>query len=555
MTQTPQEMFDNALQHHRAGRLDDAERLYQEVVALDPGHTNSLHCLGLIASKKGRHEAAADLIGQAISHADNIPVFHYNLGRVLGEQDKAGEAAACYERAIALNPNFAEACNNLGALLIELDRLGEAVKYCERAVTINPNFAEAWNNLGGALRKQDRLDESAACFRRVLAIRPDLPDVHCSLANILVVQGSFNDALSHYADAIAARPDYVEAHYARAGIKTFRQGDPDLAALEALAEKRGLTENQALCVHFALGKALEDCGEYDRAFEHFKKGNGLKHRQIRYDEKEAFRDFLCITEAFDSTIFKRRRGAGDPSPAPIFIVGMPRSGTTLVEQILSSHPLVHGAGELVDFDKATGSVMGAGSRPGKYRQSIPALDTHTLRRLGENYLARLPVPPKGKLRITDKLPFNFFNIGLIHLALPNARIIHVKREPTDTCVSCFTNLFKSGNEFSYDLAELGRFYRYYRALMTHWRSVLPPGAMIEVTYEDVVDNIEEQARRLLDYCGLPWDERCLDFHKSGRPVNTASAAQVRQPLFRSSLQRWRRYESGLVPLLQELVRR
>jgi hypothetical protein len=222
---------------------------------------------------------------------------------------------------------------------------------------------------------------------------------------------------------------------------------------------------------------------------------------------------------------------------------MPRSGSTLIEQILASHPQIQGAGELTTLEK-----MEAG-----YPESYSALDGPALRRLGESYLAQMPLLANGKVRIVDKLPGNFLRVGLIRLMLPNARIIHTTRNPIDTCVSCYSKLFTVGLPFTYDLGELGRYYRAYSELMAHWRSVLPPGAMLDVSYEDVIDDLEGQARRLIDYCGLPWDDRCISFYRTIRPVKTASAVQVRQPLFRSSLQRWRRYEAGLGPLLDELA--
>ena len=292
----------------------------------------------------------------------------------------------------------------------------------------------------------------------------------------------------------------------------------------------------------------------DRAFEHLLQGNALKRREVDYNEAAHQRTFQAIAEAV------RRQPARSlcaaraiPRRLPIFIVGMPRSGSTLVEQILASHPQVHAAGELKNLDRVVQRRVRRGTA-GRFlfRRASAALDADGLRRLGQAYLASLPPLADGKTRITDKAPSNFFHVGLIRLILPNARIIHTMRDPVDTCVSCFSRLFTHGQAFSYDLAELGRYYRWYHELMDHWRSVLPAGAMLDVSYEDVVDNLEEQARRLIDYCGLPWDDRCLSFHETSRPIATASNVQVRQPLYRSSLARWRRYEAYLEPLLAEL---
>jgi hypothetical protein len=273
---------------------------------------------------------------------------------------------------------------------------------------------------------------------------------------------------------------------------------------------------------------------------------------VKYDETAAVQQFERNRRMFDAALFDRFREVGDPSSVPVFVLGMPRSGSSLIEQILASHPQVHGAGELKDLATAVRSVLHSRGRTGQSMNEVSALDGETLREMGKAYLAGLPAMGDPIVRIVDKMPGNFLNIGLIHLILPNARIIHTVRDPLDTCFSCYSKLFTAGQDFSYDLAELGRYYAAYAGMMNHWRSVLPPGAMLDVIYEDVVDDLEGQARRLIEYCGLPWDERCIRFHQTARTVRTGSVAQVRKALFRSSLQRWRRYEPWLAPLREEL---
>ena len=271
-----------------------------------------------------------------------------------------------------------------------------------------------------------------------------------------------------------------------------------------------------------------------------------------YHEAADQQFFRLIAKTFDAGLVERFAGAGDPSPVPIFVLGMPRSGSTLVEQILASHPQIHAAGEMTNLDRVVRSLRDTVGRPIRFPQCAGGFDTESLRRIGQAYLASLPPLPEGKTRITDKLPSNFIYVGLIRMILPNARIIHTVRDPVDTCVSCFSRLFGAGHAYCYDLAELGRYYRAYHELMAHWRAVLPAGSMLDVAYEDVVGDLETQARRLIDYCGLPWDDRCLSFHTTSRTVSTASNLQVRRPLYRSSVQRWRRYEAHLQPLLTEL---
>ena len=307
-------------------------------------------------------------------------------------------------------------------------------------------------------------------------------------------------------------------------------------------------EDQKVELHFALAKAYNDLKRYEPAFEHLQKGNAIKRRRVSYGEALDMEFSRAIAASFTSELFETRRGAGDPSDVPVFVVGMPRSGTTLVEQILASHPSVFGAGELMYMYRLAES----GHAGGNFPFDIASLPDDALRRFGGFYAARVrALAPQAK-RIVDKLPANFRLVGLIRLALPNARIIHVRRDPLDTCFSCYSKLFSQNLDFTYDLGELGRYYKAYDKLMEHWRNVLPEGAMLEVQYEDLVSDFEPQARRLIAYCGLEWDDGCLSFHKTVRPVRTASAGQVRQPVFKTSIGRWRPYREHLRPLLDAL---
>lgn len=497
---------------------------------------------------------ALDQPGSADRTGDSPRSFQALYDEALGLQ-KAGrndEAAALYDRAVFLRPDSFDAHINLGVALSALGRLDDAAMHFERAISIDPRHAGAHNNLGIVLTAMGRFERAAAHHHRALELDPNLPDAHAALAGISKYRGRLDEAMAEYGRAIALRPDYADAHFGRAEIKTFRPGDPELLALQALAARNELPPNEAILVFFALSKALEDCGDYAPAFEYLRKGNALKHAQMRHDEPGVIRLFQRVSTLFDPALLDRFAGAGDPSSVPIFVVGMPRSGSSLIEQILSSHPQVSGVGETGDLQSAERTVFTAGGLPVAFPEYVPRIDSAALQRLAQNYLARLPVPAGGQLRIVDKTLTNFLKIGLIRIALPNARIIHTMRDPVDTCLSCYSRLFAMGQPFTYDLAELGRYYCLYRGLMSHWRSVLPQGAMLDVSYEQVVDDLEGQTRRLLEYCGLPWDDRCLSFHKSTTEVRTASSVQVRQPLFRSSVQRWRRYEPWLGPLLREL---
>ena len=535
------------------GKHAPAAACYRRTLILNPDHAQAHNNLGFTLQAQGKLAESVACFERAVAAKPDFVEAHYKLGRSLQDLERYHEAAACYVRTIALDPRHAGAYNNLGYLRYVEGKLDDAVDEYRRALSIDPNYADAYNNLGYALHDQGKYAQAIVSFERAISIQPDYAEAINNLGNVVKDLGDPERAVTLYDRALALKPDYAQAHFNRADIKTFSRADPSLHDLENLAARAGdLPAKQAPYVHYALAKALEDIADYAASFEQIVKGSALRRGQIVYDEVGTRAFFHRLAAAFDAEAIDRLQGRGCASSLPIFIAGMPRSGTTLIEQILSGHPLVHAAGELTVLDAVAADAFRAdGAHPG-YPECLRGIDDDTLARLGDAYIGRLPKRSDLKARVTDKLPGNFINIGLIHLALPNARIIHVVRDAADTCMSCFSKLFREGQEFSYDLAELGRYYRYYSQLMDHWRSVLPQGAMLEVRYEDVVDDLEGQSRRITDYCGLPWDDRCLSFHETERAVGTASALQVRRPIYRSSLQRWRRFAAYLEPLLREL---
>jgi len=574
-------------EHQRAGRLDEAERLYRKILSIDPHHADSLQLLGLVAYQRGRFELAVDILNQAIANSPNDSGAAFRLGLALKAQGKLAEAVTSYERAIALKPDFAEAHNNLGNALQAQGKLTEAVASYQRAIAIKADYAKARSNLGNALQAQGKLTEAVASYQRAIAIKADYAEAHNDLGNALRDQGKVTEAVASYQRALAIKPDDAKAHYnlglalqekgeleqsrklleraieldpdhaasyrGLGDTKSFSAGDPHLGAMERMArEVTSLSPAQQIELHFALAKAYEDIGDYSASFEHLLKGNALKRQKVTFDVTATCDSLARIQQTFTPQLMRERRNVGDPSPVPVFVIGMPRSGTTLIEQILASHPRVFGAGELDDIASNVAMLRRDDGLSAGFPELVPSMTAAELRQFGSNYVNRLKSIAPEAQRITDKMPINFVYAGLIHLVLPHARIIHARRDPLDTCLSCFATLFAKGQQFTYDLAELGQFYRAYDRLMQHWRAVLPSGVMLEVQYEELVADLEGQARRIVDHCGLQWDEACLLFHETERPVRTASAVQVRQPIYHTSVGRWRRYERQLAPLIEVL---
>ncbi|HEV8028770.1 MAG TPA: sulfotransferase [Stellaceae bacterium] len=572
--------LQTALSLHQQGRLAEAESLYQALLDADRDHFDVLHALGILRCQQRRYEEARGLFLHALRQKPGSPEAHYNLATALEGLKHPEEAVLHYREALALRPDFYPAHNNLANVLKALDQREEAIVHYRRALAIRPDFAIAHNNLANTLQALGRRDEAETHYRRAIGFKPDYAEAHNNLGNVLRVLGRGEEAVQCYRRALAFEPRYLEAHNnlgnalkelgqfeeAAASFKKALELDPKcvaayhdlalatkvkadepwLAAMEKLAsDSDGLKPRDRAGLHFALAKTSEDLERHDEAFRHMLAANALKRREIAYDEARTFARFARIRELVTAELLRQKAGSGDPSRAPIFILGMPRSGTTLVEQILASHPDVFGAGEIDDL------TLLAEAMP--YPEGLPEASADQLRALGAGYVAGVRARAGAALWITDKMPSNFYYVGLIRLALPNARIIHTRRDPIDTCLSCFSKLFVGvAQPFSYDLRELGRYWRQYDALMAHWRQVLPEGAMLEIPYEELVADLETQARRLVAYCGLDWNDACLAFHETRRAVRTASAVQVRHPVYKSAVGRWRIYEEQLAPLIEEL---
>lgn len=543
------ESLARAAELQRDGRFDQALRLYRGILADRPGHVDALNLGGVALVQLGRAAEALPLLHRAAAAARDRADVHYNLGGALKALGRLADATAAYRRALAIEPDDAPSLNNLGFVLSEMGEYAAAETALQNAVTIEDDYAEAHNNLGAVLTELGRLDEATAAIGRALALRPDFAAAHNNLGMALRDNGKIDEAVAAFRRAIAAEPDRAEAYGNLYGLKTVAATEPDITAMGALLARPSVTDRDAIVLGFALASAHESRGDHDAAFGFLDRANRLKRASIEYDGDARESMIRRITAVFDRDLVARRVGQGCPSPAPIFVIGMPRSGTSLVEQILASHSQVSGGGELRvlpslvdDLDRRTRT---------RYPDFVAGLAAQEFRRLGESYVAGAARRATPGLRFTDKLPDNFLHVGLIHLILPSATIVHCVRDPVDTCVSCYKVNFATGMGFAYDLGELGRYYRLYDALMEHWRAILP-GRSVDVSYETLVSSPEAEIRKLLEFCQLGWEDGCLGFHQTARAVRTASAAQVRQPIYTSSVGRWKPYERHLTPLLEAL---
>ncbi len=535
-------------------RFAEAETEYRRALAINPSYAEAYNNLGSVLRDLERPAEAETAYKRALTLKPNYLEAINNLILAYKDLKQFDEGLAVAQQALKLSPQNADALAYMGAILVEQERLDAAFDALRKSLAIAPNKAETLNMLGRAYFEADEPVKAIETYQRAIALKPDFADPYNNMGNALKELGRFDEALRAFETCLALSPESIGTYVNLVDAHKFRSNnDRHLKAIEAqLANADSLSDERRMQMSFAAGKVYDDLKRYDEAFPLFLRGNALKRKSIAYDEPTILGYFDRLKSVITAELIREKSGGGVASQTPIFVLGMPRSGTTLVEQILASHSRVTGAGELKDLSNTVNSVRKKDGTNVPFPELVPVTTPAEIARIGEAYLQKLMRRAPGAERITDKMPSNFYFLGLIHLALPGAKVIHTNRNAVDTCVSCFSKLFAGEQSQTYDLGELGRYYRAYHGLMAHWREVLPAGAFLDVQYEEVVADTEAQARRILDYCGLEWDARVLDFHRNDRPVKTASSSQVRQPIYSSSVARWRNYEKFLGPLLQEL---
>lgn len=549
-TPTAAQLLREAADHFGTGQWPAAVDCCRRILRQSPGHPEALHLAGAAFLQQGALREAVDWIGRALRAAPEMAQAHNNLGAACHRMGKTAEAERSFRRAVELDAGNPDFHKNLGMILQQLGREEEALATTQKALELSPEHPGAHNTLGLIYADRGEPDRAAEHYRRALRAKPDYAEARHNLGWLLEQRGDFDEARRAYRQSLAARPGFYRAWYALSRVDTAARDDPAFAQLERLKSARPLAPHAGADLYFALGKMYEDIGEYTAAFTHFRRGNA--YRQLmpgqQFDPAAYDRAVDGLIDGTPAAVFDGKEAIGDSTERPVFVVGMPRSGTTLLEQVLAAHPRVAGAGESGGIGALSNRCL---REAGGATRAIENMTPDTARSFANAYRDSVAHYETGAERIVDKMPDNFQALWFIACVFPRATLIHLRRDARDTCLSCYKTHFFRGHPYANDLVTLGRYYRDYARLMEHWHRVLPH-AVHRVRYEDLVTDFEETVAGVLAFAGLAWHDDCLHFHRNTRRISTASSYQVRQPLYTGSVEKWRRYEPHLGPLLAEL---
>ena len=525
--------------HAQAVRL---QALPRELLAV----TNHIHEGRIFRAE----EIARAFLQRHPTHVEGMRLLA-DIGSRLGVQE---DADFLLESAVELEPENIQLRLDYIQVLRKRQKFSAALEQAKFLMARDPDSPVFQSHYAIESMQAGDYETALSYFDRVLKILPDDPATLVSRGHALKTYGRTEDAITSYRRATEVSPGHGDAWYGLANLKTYRFSDTELADMEAQAASSDLDHPSRIHIAFALGKAREDREDYDKAFAAYAQGNALKHQTVRYTTEQMQAELTAQKAHCTAGLFEKQGGKGYAAPDPIFIVGLPRAGSTLIEQILASHPDVDGTLELPNILSLAHRLRGRSQITDRerYPRILHELPAEDLAALGKEYIDNTRIHRQGAPFFTDKMPNNFRHLGLIHLILPNAKIIDARRNPMDCCWSGFKQLFAEGQEFTYSLEDIGHYYREYVVMMEYWDAVLPPGRILRVQHENVLDDLDDQVRRLLDYCGLPFDARCVNFHETRRAVRTASSEQVRQPINKSGLEQWRPYEAHLGPLKNAL---
>jgi Flp pilus assembly protein TadD len=542
-------------QRHRAKDFGAATELYMRAVDADPANAEALMLLGLVCHQESRMGEAEGWYRRALALRPGDADLHFKLAMALMSQEKAEEAAQQLRETVRLRPDAAEAWNNLGGVLHLQGKTEESIQCYREALRLRPDYAEVCLNLGSALRENEQTEVGLHWYREAVRLQPDRPKALNNLATALLETGAVVEAEAYLRRSLSITPNSAQVLYALMANGLYTETDPDAEQLRTLLDNPNLPMLEGSFLHTTLANLLDREGRFDEAFPHFREANRLRREDARkmsgtFDAAEHARIVDRIIAAFAPAFFENARGFGSESQVPVFIVGMPRSGSSLVEQILTYHPEAAGVGELRDLPRLADKLPERLGTPERYPECVHALDAASVWSMAEAYLNRVRDLAGVHRRVTDKLLENFLQLGLIAVLFPRAHVIHCRRDPLDTCISCFCQVFRTMN-FTWDLEDFAVYYQNYERLMAYWQSVLPM-PVHEIIYEKLVAEPERECRRLIEFCGLDWNERCLRFHENPRSVRTVSKLQVRRPIYDSSIGRWQRYAKHLAPVRKAL---
>ena len=531
-----------------AGRKAEVERVVAQITTLESLPVAIVTAFSMFADGE-IHQAEQLVRKYLLTHGDHIEGMRL-LAQIGVKVDVLDDAELLLENVLKRAPDYHQARYEYATVLLKRHKHVQAREQLEKLLAVDPGNRMYRTTHATVSTGFGDYRHALPLYRQLVRETPDDPELHLSIGHALKTQGESAEAIEAYRAAVRVRPAFGEAYWSLANLKTYRFTDAELARMRAEegAARIELADRYHLC--FAIGKALEDRAEYAESFAFYARGNALKKTECRYRPGFTERNTRLQKAVCTREFFAERRGCGCDSHAPIFIVGLPRSGSTLIEQILASHSQVEGTMELADIPRLVQDLQGRESGEGepRYPAVLAQLTPEDCRRLGEKYLADTRVYRRGAPRFIDKMPNNFRHLGLIHLLLPNARIIDSRREPMACCFSNFKQLFASGQQFTYSFEDIGRYYRSYLELMAHWEKALPAGSILRVQHEDLVADLEGQVRRILEFCGLEFETDCVEFHKTERQVHSASSEQVRRPVSREGLEQWRHFEPWLGPL-------
>lgn len=527
-----------------AGRGDEADEAFKGYVEQDPERAAIVK--GSELRRDGKSAEAIAIFSDVMKkNPNNVNALRHLAIAYWQDSKRMDDAHALLRRATELAPDFTAAWLTLGALFVQMNKFVEAVDAFTKATELEPKNAEGWEGLGTANSRAMYPEKAIVAFENALELNAGTPHTLSAYAWDLKTVGDQDAALAAYRKAIKARPSFGPAYWSMANLKIFNFTDEEIEVMLQQVGSETLSEVEDVHFRFALGKAMEDKQDYKQAWHYYHTGNQRQRMLVEYEPLELEKRFTAIKSAFSESFLQERAGAGFDAPDPIFIVGLPRSGSTLVEQILASHSEVEGTSELPILGRIAESIGRYRTDGVRYPEAVTELRDKDFRGYGKQYIddsRRHRITDKPFF--TDKLPNNFPSMGLAQLILPNAKIINARRHPFDSCLGGYKQLFGAGQNFTYDMLDLAHYYQQYDAMMKHWHAVMP-GKVLDVHYEETVTDLEGQVRRILEHCGLPFAESCLRFHETERAVKTASSEQVRQPIYTGALGTWRRYEEHL----------